>query len=467
MFSAFRNKFIGDRAFYHSLLVLVLPIVVQNGISTFVSLLDNVMVGRLGTEAISGVAIVNQLIFVINITLFGLAAGASIFGAQYFGQGNMEGVRQSFRFKLLGSLLVAVLGVVVLLGWGDRLISLFLTDTSGVGGTEETLSSGLGYLRIIVVGLVPFAIANAYDSTLREAGETFLPMAASVTAIFVNLAFNYLLIFGKFGFPELGVRGAAVATVLSRYVEVAVLLLSTHLRGEKFFFMKGVYRSFRIPASLLKQIARTGTPLFLNEIMFSLGMTMINQSYSTRGLEVVAATNIATTAWSLFSIIMFSMASAISIMVGQKLGANKIEEAIDIDRKLIFSSVISHCIIGLAAILSAPYIPLLYNTTETVRALSGWMLRICGIALPVSALYNSLYFTLRCGGKTVITFLFDSCFTWVMILPLVACLCRFTTLPVLMVYAGERAIDLIRVVIGLIILKSGLWAKNLVGKTGG
>jgi putative MATE family efflux protein len=460
----FRRKFIGDRAFFKSVLWLVLPIVVQNGVSNFVNLLDNVMVGALGTEVISGVSIVNQLIFVVNIALFGLLAGASIFGAQYYGQGDYQGVVQSFRFKLLFALLLTALGIVVLGLRGEALISLFLTDSGQGGDLALTLEQGCAYLRIMVWGMLPYAVVQAYTSTLREAGETLSPMVASVLAILVNLVFNYLLIFGKLGFPELGAQGAALATVLSHYVEAAFLLLSTHLRMDKFPFLRGAYRSLYIPAALLRRIVRTGAPLFLNELLWSMGTVIISQSYSTRGLEVVAASNIASTAWNLFCIILFGMSSAISIMVGQLLGAGKIAEAKDVDNKLIFFNVSLHVVVGVLIVLAAPYIPLLYNTTEVVRHMATQMLRICGVALPIAALYNSLYFTIRCGGQTVITLLFDSCFTWAISLPMVFLLCRFSLLGVLVIYALERGIDLVRVVIGFGILKSGLWAKNLVGK---
>lgn len=464
MFIRFRRKFIGDRAFFRSVFTLVLPIVIQNGVSSFVNLLDNVMVGALGTEVISGVAIVNQLVFVVNIMIFGLLSGASIFGAQFYGQGDMEGMRQTFRFKLLSALLLTAAAILVLAVQGTGLVSLFLTGSEDGSSAALTLERAQAYLRIILWGMVPFALVQAYASTLREAGETVSPMAAGILAISVNLVFNYLLIFGKCGFPELGAEGAAIATVLSRYVEAAFLLLSSHLKARRFPFLKGVYRSLRVPGALLGKIVRTGTPLFLNELLWSMGTTMIVQAYSVRGLSVVAAANIATTAWSLFCVILFGMTSAISIMVGQRLGANRLEEARDVDNKLIFFNVALHCAIGLLVVLAAPYIPYLYNTTDAVRGMACGMLRICGIALPVAALYHSIYFTIRCGGKTFITLLFDACFTWAVALPLVTALCRFTGLDVLLVYAAEKAADLLRVAIGLAILKSGLWVKNLVGE---
>ena len=457
------NRFIGSAAFYKRLLTLVIPIIIQSAVTNFVTLIDNIMVGRLGTVAITGVSVVNQLSMVIFITMFGIVSAGSIFGAQYYGNGDTEGVRRCFRFKILVCVMVAVAGILILIFAGDRLIMLFLNDTTGSGGVAETLACAQDYMKVMLIGFVPFAMVNAYSSTLREAGETVVPMIASVIAILINMTFNYLLIFGKLGFPGLGVVGAAIATVMSRYVECAIIVIFAHARREKYQFVKEVYTKFYIPGSLLKNIIRTGAPLILNEVLFSLGITMINQSYSTRGLEVVAAMNITNTAVTIFMIINMSMGAAISVLVGQQLGAGRIEEAVDTDRKLLFFTFVLHCCIGVVMFLVAPKIPLLYNTSPDIREMAMMMLRIEAFHLPIGAMYNALYFTIRCGGKTLVTFFFDACFTMVISLPLVFCLARFSLLTVIAIFAIEKLADLIRVVLGLVIVKKGTWAKNLVG----
>lgn len=225
--TGFWRKFIGDKAFYKMVLAIAIPIMIQNGITNFVSLLDNIMIGRIGTEQMSGAAIVNQLIFVYNLCMFGGLAGAGIFTAQYFGQKDHEGVRQTFRYKFWLAVILTVVTALVFLVSGDALIRIYL---HGEGSAEEitsTLMYGKQYLYIMLLGLPPFMLGQVYSSTLRECGETVLPMKAGVTAVCVNLVFNYLLIYGKFGFPELGVQGAAIATVLSRYVEVLIILIWT------------------------------------------------------------------------------------------------------------------------------------------------------------------------------------------------------------------------------------------------
>ena len=198
---------------------VVLPIIVQNGITNFVSLLDNIMVGRVGTEQMSGVAIVNQLMFVFNISIFGAISGAGIFGAQFFGCGKTEGVRHTFRFKLIICVIITVLACLLFLFAGDFLIRLYLHGEENAAQLEATLQYGKKYLLVMIIGLPAFSLAQAYTSTLRECGETVVPMVAGIVAVMVNCLFNVLLIFGFLGFPKLGVVGAAVATVLCYCLE--------------------------------------------------------------------------------------------------------------------------------------------------------------------------------------------------------------------------------------------------------
>lgn len=266
MFKKYKEKFIGDREFYANLIRLIIPMIVQQGITSFVSLLDNVMVGRLGTESMSGVAIVNQLLFVFNLTIFGGLAGASIFGAQFYGKGDHKGVRYALRFKLIFSVLMAVIAIVALLFFNNPLISLFLTESESGGDLVLTLSEAKNYLFVMLIGLIPFSFSQSYSSTLRETGETVSPMTASIIAIVTNFVLNYILIFGSFGAPRLGVVGAAIATVIARYIEAIYLILHTHRREKTFIFAQGLYKSLYLPGAVVKKILLTGTPLMLNEL---------------------------------------------------------------------------------------------------------------------------------------------------------------------------------------------------------
>lgn len=459
----FRKKFIGDKAFYKMLFILVLPLIVQQGVTSFVNLLDNVMVGALGTAQMSSVAVVNQLIFVFNLAIFGGISGASIFGAQFAGIGDDEGLRHTFRFKMMFGVTATVLAIGVLLLWGDPLTLLFLeNDANADLDIAKILVDARDYLHIMLFGLVPFMIVQVYSSTLREMEDTVVPMAASVIAIFVNLVFNYFLIFGTFGFPRMEVRGAAIATVLSRYVEMLVVVLYTHLRRSKFRFAKSAYRSLYVPGDLVKKIVITGSPLMINEVLWSLGTTFINQCYSTKGLAAYAATNINSTAWQLFCIVMFAMGTAISIIVGRELGKGNRAGAIDLNNKLLFFNLAVHVFMGAILVLAAPYIPLLYKVEPEVRTIATGLLVASGATLPMHALVHGIYFTVRSGGKTFITFLFDSVYTWLVPAVLAFCLVTFTSLDIITVYLIVQISDALKMTIGLLMLKSGFWANTII-----
>ncbi len=457
------RKWIGDRAFYRSVTRLLLPIIIQQFITSFVSLLDNVMVGRLGTEAISSTSIANQVLMVFNLAIFGGISGISIFGAQFYGKRDMEGMRYTFRFRVLVCLGMTVLGIGVYSIWGPQFIQAFLRGESNGGDLALTLRDGVSYLRMMMWGLLPFALVQSYAGILRDSGETFMPMVAGICAILTNLFLNWVLIFGNLGAPALGVRGAALATVISRWVELGVVTLHAHRHAKKrYLFLVKAYAGIYVPGRLAARICRTGLPLLVNEILWSLGMTYINQLYSSRGLNAVAALNITGTAWNLFCVIMFAMGSAVSIMVGQRLGANQLEEARDVDRKLIFLTEVIHILMGAVMILASPYIPLLYNVGAEVRDLTRRMLVIAGLALPVHSFAHVTYFTIRSGGRTGITFLFDAVYTWCVTVLLAFLLCRFTALNMVQIYFCVQFIDLVKVVIGLLMLRSDFWARNVV-----
>ena len=456
------NRYIGDRAFYRHVLGVAVPIIIQNGISNFVSLLDNIMVGQVGTVPMSGVSIVNGLLFVFNLCVFGASSGAGIFTAQFHGSGDQEGVRHTFRFKVLVCLAIGVLGIGLFLAGGQPLIGLYLTGEGDAAMAEGAMAYGLEYLHVMLWGLLPFALANAYASTLRETGETVVPMVGGVCAVLVNLVLNYILIFGHFGAPVLGVKGAAIATVISRYAELAIVAGWTHRNHVKKPFIVGAYRSFRIPRPLLKTIVIKGMPLLVNEALWSSGMAVLNQCYSTCGLDVVPAQNISSTIYNLASVVFLAMGNAVGIIMGQMLGAGASEEAVrDSNRKLVTVSIASGILFGgLMACLSGLF-PQIYNTTDSVRQLATALILVNTCMMPFNAYTNAAYFTLRSGGQTFVTFLFDSCFVWVFCVPLAFVLSRFTDLSIVPLFAICSAMDLLKCAIGAFMIRQGKWIQNL------
>lgn len=458
----FIKTFIGDKEFYRKTLLIVVPIIIQNAIINFVNLLDNIMVGQIGTDQMNGVSIVNQLMFVFNLCVFGAVSGAGIFTTQYFGKGDTEGVRNTFRAKILLLLIVLVASMSIFIFGGDMLIMQFLHETDGIGNAGATLAAGHSYLEIMLIGIPVFAMAQCYSNTLRDTGETVIPMIGAVISVAINLIFNYILIFGHFGAPALGVDGAAIATVMSRFVELFVVAIWTHMHPDKNPFIVGAYKTLAIPGNLLKQIIYKGAPLALNEAMWALGITMLNQCYSLRGLAVVAALNITATIANLFNVFFISLGDAISIIVGQLLGANKMDEARDTDTKLIALGIMSCLFIGSIMAVLRNAFPAIYNTEAEVKSLAAILIMVQAIMMPFNSIMHSSYFTIRTGGQTFITFLFDSCFVWALSVPTAFVLTHYTSLNIIAVYCSVCAVDLIKVIIGLTLVKKGVWLRNIV-----
>ena len=413
----------------------------------------------------TGVSVVNQLLFVYNLCIFGAVAGAGIFTAQFYGQRDDEGIRQTFRFKIMICAVIGAAGIALLLLRGEALISLYLNGEATAAERADALRYGREYLAVMLIGLVPFTFNNAYASSMRETGQTVVPMVSGLAAVAVNMSLNYVLIFGKLGMPALGVKGAAIATVISRYTELAVNAAWLHSHGKRYPYIKGVYRSLRIALPLLKKITLKGMPLLVNEALWSASVAVLNQCYSTRGLNVVAANNIASTLWNLFSVCFISLGSATGIIIGQMLGAGRSpDEVRDCDRKLIAFSVTSCAVFGLVMAAVSGIFPLIYKTDEAVRSLATSLICINSVIMPFNAYTNAAYFTLRSGGKTLSTLLFDSCFVWVVSVPLAFSLNRFTGVPILPLYTVCQGAEILKCVIGFVMLKRGTWIRNIVVK---
>lgn len=456
-----KSRLIGDRAFYSRALRLAVPIMIQNGITNFVNMLDNLMVGAVGTAAMTGVAVANQLVFIFNLCIYGAISGAGIFAAQFYGKGDNEGVRYTFRFKLMICAVITVVFGIIVFFKGDFLLGLYLRGEGSAELAKESLDIAHNYISIILIGIFPYAIAQSYGGTLRETDRPKVPMYAGIAAVTVNLILNYLLIFGHFGFPRLGAEGAAIATVISRFVELIYVVLRTHI-GKKSTFIIGAFRSLKVPIVLVKSMLIKGMPLLINELLWSMGIVFINQCYSVRGLAVVAADNIAMTFFNVFSVVFMSVGVAIGIIVGQMLGSGELEKVMDTAVKLRAFSVFTAIIVGLLFAAFSGLIPNMYNTTDEVRLLARWLMILCAAGMPIDAFAHASYFTLRSGGKVMITLIFDSFFVWLVSVPFAFVISRYTSLPIIPFFALSQALNILKCLLGYFYVKKGSWIKNLV-----
>ncbi len=453
------RKLIGSWSFYKRTLMIAIPIMVQNLITNFVALIDNIMVGTVGTEEMTGVAIVNQLLFVFNLAIFGAVSGSGIFSAQFFGKGDREGVRYTMRFKLITAFVICVVGILIFVFAQDPLINMYLKGEDAGLDVAKTFQNAKNYLAIMLIGLVPFALENVYSGTLREGGIATVPMYAGIVAVVTNTCLNAVLIFGY----DMGVAGAAIATVISRFIQTAIVVTWTHVKRNQLMYPKGLYRSIYVPGELVKKISIKGLiPLTANECLWSLGIASLAACYSVRGVHVVAGQNISSTVVNLFNVLFIAFGSGVSVVIGQMLGANELQKAKEAAPKLITFSALLCVVVGSVMALFAPLFPLMYNTTEVVRSLATKFIIISAIWMPAHGMLHATYFTLRSGGKTVITFFFDCGFSWLVSVPLAYCLATFTTLDIILIYFIVQSAELIKCVIGGVLIKKGVWLSNIV-----
>ena len=460
----FRERFIGDRQFYRMVFSIAVPIMVQNGISNFVGLLDNVMVGAVGTEQMTGVSIANQLIFIYNLCIFGGLSGVGIFTAQFFGHRDDEGVRDTFRAKAWVGIALTVIAMAVLLMFSEPLISLYLNEEGVTDNVLNTLQYGRSYMDIIVLSFLPFMILQVYASTLRECGETLLPMKASIAAVSTNLILNWVLIYGKLGIPALGVVGAALATLIARVIEVLIVVIYTHTHRQKHPWVRGLYRTMKVQKTHIKDYFTKGFPILANEALWSVGISFLAQCYSMRGLAVVAALNIANTLNNCLNVVFQSFGSSVGIVVGQLLGAGRLQEAKDTDNRMLFTDILMSFVTIIVLLSICRIFPMAYNTTDEVRSIATQFLLAYAVFTPQMAFNHACYFTLLCGGKTMLTFVYDCVSVWVLSIPLAFFLSRYTSIPAVWIYVCVSIADWIKVAFGAAMLRKNIWIHNIVAK---
>lgn len=456
-----RGTLIGDRVFYSRVARIIFPYIAQMLITNLILLLNNIMVGSLGTEALSGVTVAGQLVFVFNLCIFGGLAGPGIFCAQFFGADDQEGVRGSFRLKIWICLFLLLITFVALLGFGEPLMRGYLTGEGSPEEARRMLRHGLDYLHVMLIGFAPFALSSVYSGTLREAGESLLPMKAGIAAVLANLLFNWLLVYGKLGLPRMGVRGSAAATVISRFVELYILVHAMHRSG-RFEFMHGLYRTLRVPLRMAAVMLRRGLPLLINEFFWAFGMATLMQIYSLRGLNVLAAFNIGQSINNMFTVFFLSIGNAIAAMVGQSLGAGDMERARADVWRFMALNFFGCALVALLMALPAGFFPTLFNTGEDVRGLARALIITMACYMPVYAVSHCSYFTLRSGGSTILTFVFDSVYMWAIAIPFTLALVHWTDMPMRYLYPVSEAANIIRMFVGLYMVRKGVWIRNLV-----
>ncbi len=438
------------------LLRLAFPIAMQHMLMTLLNLADTVMVGQLGEVQIAAIALGNQIFFLLVLFLFGVGSGGAVFTAQFWGRRDIQGIH-----KALGlSLIVSSVGALIFMGLSifvpQVLLSVFTTDAA-------VISEGTRYLRIVAFSYLFTAISIVYAHGLRSIGNSTLPLKATAISISLNVVGNYVLIFGVFGFPALGVAGAAIATVIARLVEVAIILGSTYLQKSPVAATVRELVTFDVP--FVRRFFGRALPVILNEIFWSLGFTMYTVVFGRMGTGHLAAYNIADTVGRLIVVFFIGTAQAAAILIGNSIGANstststhRFSEAHHMGKSLIVVMPLAAIVLGVFIYAFAPLVPRLFAISPAVQEMVVALLRTLAVVLSAKIInMHIIVGILRGGGDTRYSLFIDVTFLWLIGVPAAFITGLVLQLPVHMVYLAIGLEEVAKLAAGVPRVISGKW----------
>lgn len=443
-----------DKAYLSTLFRIAIPIIVQNLISSSLNLVGVVMIGQIGDQSVAAVGLGNQVFFILNFVLFGISSGSAIFTAQFWGRRDIPSIRRVLGFCLGMGLLGSLIFTVIAVFFPEAALRVYTSDPAVV-------ALGTGYLRIVGLSYIATAVTFSYSSVLRSTGDVKVPTVVSTAALSFNMLLSYLLIFGRFGFPTLGVQGAGLATCILRLLECTALLVITY-RGSypaaaKISEMLGASRDF------IRRFFVTVIPVVINESIWSLGVSTYNMIYAHISTESVAATNITSTVEILGFVIFIGVANASAIMVGHQIGANEEKLAYVYARRALIFGIAGAALLGAGIILASDRILLLYKVSETASQYARSILLVIGCAFWVRVSNMIIILTiLRAGGDTRYSMFLEIGTMWLIGIPCALAGAFLLHLPVYYVYLLAMTEEVVKMGIGLTRFASRKWINNLV-----
>ena len=453
MLLGYFKKTLQDKDLMKQCLTIAIPLMLQQLIVASVNLIDNLMVGELGDVAVSAVSSANRYYSIAQMAINAIVVSSIIFLSQYNGADDREHMRQSFRFSIISSYLFVFIFFFFALFKSDFIIKFIIND-------KFIIQSGSDYLKIACFSYLPLGLSFPISNVMRSTGDTKRPLFVSMISVVLNIIFDYCLIFGHLGFEPLGVKGAAIATIIVRFIEMFIYLLC--IKKGEYHFKTRIIDLLRIEKDLIGKIIVKAIPLLINELLWSIGMTTTIKFYSYRGAVVNTAYSISATVADLFFILFAGMASATTVIVGTKLGANKIEEAKDSAYKLLCFSVYLSLIVAVLMSSFTLVVPYLYSkVSKESLDLANQFLIVMSIFFILYMFNTQTYFILRTGGDTRNTMFMDSGFMWAFNIPLVYILAYHTNIPVLYVYAIGQSTDILKSIIAYRMIRKEKWARNL------
>lgn len=444
-----------DKKFLITILTLILPIALQNLISSSLNMVDNVMIGKLGESSIAAVGLVNQYFFIFMLCLSGINAGAGIFISQFWGRKDTRNIRRMLGLEILLSIFAAVLfGVVAFLS-PDSIIKIFTRNA-------EVITLGSSYIKVISITFLITAISMAYSTALRCMGIAKAPMYGSLIGVLSNAFLNWVLIFGNLGFTARGVVGAAIATSIARTIEMIYVLVVSYKYNE--VIRCKVKEMFSFNKGFVGAYFKTSSSVIINELIWSLGISTYSIIYAKIGIREVASMQIASTVNNMFMVLCIGLATAGAIIVGNKIGEEKRDEALDYAKRLGVLAPMVGLISGAALYIGAPSIVNIFNIDESTVKMTIDVLKIMAVFAPLR-FFNVLMIVgvFRGGGDTTYSMLVQLGTVWFFAIPIGFLGAVYFKLPLAPVFFLLCSEEIVKIVFELKRFKSGKWMKNIAG----
>lgn len=447
MFSCFK-----DKTFLSKFVKIALPVMLSGFVTFLVSFLDNIMVGTVSNEAVSGVYAANQVTYLYNLAIFGLLEGAGVFIQQFTGKKDYDRIRDCYRFKIISSFFFLLIIIPIIYIFGHHLVWQYCkSDTN----RNLIFNEAMDYLRLIAISYIPFTIGYIYSTTYREMGLTKYAMYSSIVALVVNTILNLVFILGL----KQGAKGAAYATIISRICEMLFLIGLSRLKN--FLFFRNAFKPFKFEKGIVKKILSKSYLLFINEVGFALGNILQTLAFSQRD-GVLAAISVLTTISNIITILIQGLSVGIGVIVGQDLGQGDFVKARDDNKKLSFLGIYLSLFTGLILVATSFVLPNIFKEIDNEqKKIATKLIIIYGVLLFANCLSIIYYYTLKAGGRTLETLILDTGFMLFVYVPVSWILAMATNLNIIYIYLIVRGLDILKSVLGFILVKRGKWLQNL------
>lgn len=456
-FLAWCDHIFNDKSFYKTLMMIAIPITLQQLIGSSLNMVDTLMIGMVGENQLAAVGLANQFFLIILMGITGISSGAAIFTSQYWGKKDIVSIRRMLGVSLIGVAIVTSVGTICVLLFPQHIMRFFTPDL-------EVITLGAQYLRVVCISYLFTAISFAYSFSLRSIGDTALPMAVSAVAVVANIIFNYMFIFGHFGAPQLGVVGAALATTIARIIEVIILISVVYLR-------KGVFAAtfkelFYIPKDLIKRVSNPITFVVLNELCWGLGMVVYSAAYGHISAEAVASVQISNTVVNLLTVMMFGLAGAAATMVGNKIGEGAEEEGELYGKRIIVVGVMFAVVVSVVLALGASRIVGIFAVSSTVARAAIRILYITSLILVLRTVNVVIIIGVqRGGGDAKVALLIEIITMWFVGVPMALIGAFVLRWPIEAVVALVSLEELAKFILSMYRFRSGKWAHNVISDT--